>query len=58
MPKKIVREIMPAHHSDRITVEQAKEVFLRLRAEAEERASRRRKRRSTPAGEPADTPEP
>ena len=48
MPKKVVRTIQPAHHSDRITVEQAREAFLKVEAEARERASRRKRKAAAP----------
>lgn len=56
MAKKIVRTLMPAHHSDRITVEQAREAFLKVEAEARERANRRK--RKAAAAQPTEVQKP
>lgn len=39
MAEKIQRTIQPAHKSDRITVEQAKQAWLKVEAEARNRRS-------------------
>src|SRR4051794_19589720 len=55
MPKKVLRTVQPAHHSDRITVEQAKEAWLAVEREAREGRSRRAKRSAASPRLPADT---
>lgn len=46
VPKKVLRTIQPAHKSDRITVEQAKEAWLAVEREARERRSRMNRRKA------------
>ena len=50
MPKRVLRTVQPAHKSDRITVEQAKQAWLKVEEEA------RNKRKSSSARRSPKTP--
>jgi len=53
--QKVWRTIQPAHHSDRITVAQAKAAFLKVEAErAEKRRQSRAKKREAATADGAE----